>query len=103
MRNRYTALTAILFSTAIASATPAAATTTSTATATTESASANPADTVRVLDKLVVVESAAKAPVPLLPLDVRVVGENLTATRYEVNYGFPMPRATVMAGFDLRF
>ena len=85
MRNRYTALTAILFSTAIASATPAAATTTSTATATTESASANPADTVRVLDELVVVESAAKAPVPLLPLDVRVVGERTIANSTETN------------------
>lgn len=37
------------------------------------------------------------------PLELFVKGENLTATRYEIKYGFPMPRATVMAGFDLRF
>ncbi|MDO4319160.1 MAG: TonB-dependent receptor [Bacteroidales bacterium] len=30
-------------------------------------------------------------------------GENLTAARYQINYGFPMPRATVMAGFDFNF
>lgn len=37
------------------------------------------------------------------PLTLFVKGENLTATRYEINYGFPMPRATVMAGVEWRF
>ena len=32
-----------------------------------------------------------------------VKGENLTATKYEINYGFPMPRATVMAGAEIKF
>lgn len=30
-------------------------------------------------------------------------GENLLAQRYEINYGFPMPRATVMAGIHVSF
>ena len=30
-------------------------------------------------------------------------GENLLAQRYEVNYGYPMPRATAMAGIDWEF
>lgn len=30
-------------------------------------------------------------------------GENLLAQRYEINAGYPMPRATVMAGFSLNF
>lgn len=30
-------------------------------------------------------------------------GENLLAQRYEINAGFPMPRATFMAGVDLSF
>ncbi len=30
-----------------------------------------------------------------------VRGENLLAQRYEINAGFPMPRATVMAGLNL--
>lgn len=30
-------------------------------------------------------------------------GENLLAQRYEINAGYPMPRATVMAGFEMRF
>lgn len=34
---------------------------------------------------------------------VFVRGENLLAQRYEVNAGFPMPRATVMAGVGLAF
>ncbi len=37
------------------------------------------------------------------PLTVFVKGENLTATRHQINYGFPMPRATVMAGIEWRF
>ena len=31
-------------------------------------------DTAKVLDEVVVIETAAKAPIPLLPLDVRIVG-----------------------------
>lgn len=30
-------------------------------------------------------------------------GENLTATRYQINDGFPMPKATVMGGIDVTF
>ena len=30
-------------------------------------------------------------------------GENLLAQGYEINYGYPMPRATVMAGADWEF
>lgn len=37
------------------------------------------------------------------PLTLFVKGENLTAARYQINYGFPMPKATVMAGLELRF
>ena len=36
-------------------------------------------------------------------LDIWVRGENLLAWRYEINAGYPMPRATVMAGFDVNF
>ena len=37
------------------------------------------------------------------PLTLFVKGENLTATKYQINYGFPMPRATVMAGVEWKF
>lgn len=37
------------------------------------------------------------------PLTVFVKGENLTATKYQINYGFPMPRATIMAGIEYKF
>ena len=37
------------------------------------------------------------------PLTLFVKGENLTATKYQINYGFPMPRATVMVGAEWRF
>lgn len=37
------------------------------------------------------------------PVTLFVKGENLTATKYQINYGFPMPRATVMAGVEWRF
>lgn len=30
-------------------------------------------------------------------------GENLLAQRYEINAGYPMPRATIMAGIELDF
>lgn len=36
-------------------------------------------------------------------LDIWVRGENLLAQRYEINAGYPMPRATVMAGVNLNF
>ena len=32
-----------------------------------------------------------------------VRGENLLAQSYEINYGFPMPRATFMGGINLNF
>lgn len=38
---------------------------------------------------------------PTLTLFVK--GENLTATSYQISYGFPMPRATVLAGLTLHF
>lgn len=37
------------------------------------------------------------------PLKLFVKGENLTAANYQINYGFPMPRATVMAGVEWKF
>jgi len=36
-------------------------------------------------------------------LDIWARGENLLAQRYEINAGYPMPRATVMAGMNLSF
>ena len=30
-------------------------------------------------------------------------GENLLAQRYEINDGFPMPKATVMGGVNINF
>lgn len=36
-------------------------------------------------------------------LNVFVKGENLTAARYEINEGFPMPKAIVMAGLEFTF
>ena len=36
-------------------------------------------------------------------LDLWARGENLLAQEYEINAGYPMPRATVMAGFNLNF
>ena len=30
-------------------------------------------------------------------------GENLLAQRYEINEGYPMPKATVMAGVHVNF
>ena len=35
--------------------------------------------------------------------DVFVRGENLLAQRYEINDGFPMPKATVMGGVNINF
>ena len=35
--------------------------------------------------------------------DVWVKGENLLAQRYEINAGFPMPKAMVMAGVNIKF
>lgn len=36
-------------------------------------------------------------------LDIWVRGENLLAQKYEINTGYPMPRATVMGGFNINF
>ena len=36
-------------------------------------------------------------------LTIFVKGENLTATRYSINDGFPMPKAVVMGGIDFSF
>lgn len=36
-------------------------------------------------------------------LDLFVRGENLLAQRYEINAGFPMPKATVLGGVNLNF
>ena len=36
-------------------------------------------------------------------LDVWVKGENLLAQKYEINAGYPMPRATAMAGININF
>lgn len=36
-------------------------------------------------------------------MDVWVRGENLLAQRYEINAGYPMPRATVFAGLKVNF
>lgn len=36
-------------------------------------------------------------------LDIWARGENLLAQRYEINAGYPMPKATVMAGIHLNF
>lgn len=36
-------------------------------------------------------------------LDIWAKGENLLAQRYEINAGYPMPRATVMGGINLHF
>lgn len=36
-------------------------------------------------------------------LNIWARGENLLAQRYEINAGYPMPRATVMAGIHLKF
>ena len=44
---------------------------------------------------------AAYKPIHLLEIFVR--GENLLAQKYEINAGYPMPRATVFGGVNLRF
>ena len=36
-------------------------------------------------------------------LDIWARGENLLAQEYEINAGYPMPGATIMAGFNLSF
>ncbi len=40
---------------------------------------------------------------PLAGLTIFVKGENLLAQRYEIMKGFPMPKATVMAGANFKF
>lgn len=41
--------------------------------------------------------------VPGYPFNLFCKVDNITATKYETIYGFPMPRATVMAGFEVKF
>ena len=36
-------------------------------------------------------------------LDIFVKGENLLAQRYEINAGYPMPKATFMGGINVNF
>ncbi len=36
-------------------------------------------------------------------LNIWARGENLLAQKYEINAGYPMPRATVMAGINISF
>ena len=36
-------------------------------------------------------------------LDLFVRGENLLAQRYEMNAGFPMPKATMLGGMNVNF
>lgn len=36
-------------------------------------------------------------------LELCVKGENLLAQKYEINTGYPMPRATVFGGVNLKF
>lgn len=40
---------------------------------------------------------------PVKLLEIFVKGENLLAQKYEINAGYPMPRATVFGGVNLRF
>ena len=44
---------------------------------------------------------AAYKPISMLEIFAR--GENLLAQKYEINSGYPMPRATVFGGVNLRF
>lgn len=44
----------------------------------------------------------ARVTYKVLPwLNIYATGENLLAQKYEVNYGYPMPRATVIGGVDI--
>lgn len=43
------------------------------------------ADTANVLGEVVIVETAAKAPVPLLPLDVKIIGSDIIDNSTETN------------------
>lgn len=36
-------------------------------------------------------------------LDIWMRGENLLAQKYEINAGYPMPKATVMGGVNINF
>ena len=36
-------------------------------------------------------------------INIFAKGENLTGTKYEILRGFPMPRATVLAGIEVTF
>ena len=37
------------------------------------------------------------------PIDIFCKVDNITACRYEIMQGFPMPRCTAMAGLEIRF
>ena len=41
--------------------------------------------------------------IPSFPVNLFVKADNITNKKYEINYGFPMPGTTVMAGFDVKF
>ena len=44
----------------------------------------------------------ARVTYKVLPwLNIYTIGENLLAQKYEVNYGYPMPRATMIGGVDI--
>jgi outer membrane cobalamin receptor len=44
----------------------------------------------------------ARVTYKVLPwLNIYAIGENLLAQKYEVNYGYPMPRATMIGGVDI--
>lgn len=38
-----------------------------------------------------------------MPLTLFAKSENLTAAKYQINYGFPMPKATLIAGVEWKF
>ena len=40
---------------------------------------------------------------PAKPVELWLRGENLLAQRYEINAGYPMPRATFMSGVHVHF
>lgn len=60
--------------------------------------------TERTTESYVLLGARAAYTVPsATPLTLFVKGENLTAAKYQINYGFPMPRATFMAGAEIKF
>lgn len=60
--------------------------------------------TERTTENYALLGARAAYTVPLrTPLTLFVKGENLTAAKYQINYGFPMPKATFMAGAEIKF